>query len=152
MGNQSIRSQLLAVCNQFVTERISTVERAIAHAQASAASETKSSMGDKYDTARAMAQQEADHSRSQLGDAIALKNLLDQCPTQAPGEIVTTGSIVYTSQHRYFIAIPIGPVQIGELTFFVISRMSPIGKLLVGKRAGDQFSWQGNLITIERVL
>lgn len=133
-------------------DRISVLEIAVTNAQASAASETKSSMGDKYETARAMAQQEADHSRSQLGEAIALKNLLDQCPAKAPGETVSTGSIVYTNQHRYFIAIPIGAVQIGEHTFFVISRMSPIGKLLMGKRAGDQFAWQGNPITIERVL
>lgn len=146
-----VRIELMTICLQFVGDRINNLEKAIDHAQASAASETKSSMGDKYETARAMAQQEADHSRSQLADAIALKNILDQCPTRPPGEMITTGSMVYTSHHNYFIAIPLGAVQLGDQTFLVISKMSPVGKLLMGKRAGDQFIWQNNLITIQRV-
>ncbi|HQQ97377.1 MAG TPA: hypothetical protein PLX35_08935 [Cyclobacteriaceae bacterium] len=151
MEIQSIRLQLLAVCNRFVAERILAIEHAIAHAQASAAAETKSSMGDKYETARAMAQQEADHSRAQLADAMALRSMLDQYARQTPGDKIKVGSIVYTSQHNYFIAIPVGAVQVGDESFLVISSVSPIGKLLMGKTAGDQITWQGKLITVQRV-
>lgn len=146
-----VRNKLFNVCVNFVNNRINTLQSAIAHAQASAASETKSSMGDKYETARSMAQQEADHSRSQLADAMALKNVLDQCPMQPPGEMITTGSIVYTNHRNYFIAIAIGPVEIDDQTFLVISKMSPVGRLLMGKRAGDQFTWQDKQIIILRV-
>jgi transcription elongation GreA/GreB family factor len=147
----SPRATLLQACNQFVHSRITSLEKAIADAQASAAGETKSSMGDKYETSRAMAQQEADNSRSQLSDALALKSVLDKCPLQSPGHQVVLGSVVYTNQQYYFIAIPAGAIQVVDQTFLAISRISPIGKLLMGKCAGDKISWQGNTITIQSV-
>ncbi len=63
---ESIKTRLLALCHNYVDQRITNSKQAMDDAQAAANEEGKSSAGDKYETGRAMAQIERDKAAQQL--------------------------------------------------------------------------------------
>jgi transcription elongation GreA/GreB family factor len=50
------------------------------------------------------------------------------------------------------LSISAGELKVEETVYFAISPSSPIGKLLVGKKAEDTFVWRGKEIIIDYVL
>ena len=65
---------------------------------------------------------------------------------------IALGSVIKTSSACYFLSISAGKLKDKETEYFAISPSSPIGKLLVGKKAEDFFIWGGKEITIDYVL
>jgi len=131
--------------------RINDINAAKATAQDAILNDTKSSMGDKYETSREMAQQELNRLQNQLQQAEAdlekLKNL-----NLNPTQLVSLGSIVLTKQFDYFISISIGPLKIEDKTIMVISKESPIGSLLMGKKVGDQVPFNDKILEVVQIL
>ena len=146
----SLKKQLLELCHQAVDAKITACISAIALARESSREETKSSAGDKYETARAMIQQEIDKYSLQLRDAEKQKSLLTGIP-ETTDVIIRNGSLVNTNNGIFFISISIGPLVIEKETYLAISPVSPIGALLLGKRKGDTFQFRGNEYRVEEV-
>lgn len=146
-----IKQILLTHCRKVVEERITSAKQAIRMAQESANEESKSSAGDKYETGRAMAQVEIEKGSGQLAEANKIKQALGQVPVNASSPIIQSGSLVYTNQGNYFIAVPAGKVDAAGVAWYVISSASPIGANLMGKRAGDAFPFNRKEMRIERV-
>jgi hypothetical protein len=65
---------------------------------------------------------------------------------------VRSGSLVQTSNGWYYIGIPWGKLMVGTEVCFVISPISPIGKLMIGKSAGESFSWNKQIIEVKQIL
>ena len=112
--------------------------------------ETKSSAGDKYETARAMIQQEIDKYSMQLHDAEKQKALLSGLPV-TEDSIIRNGSLILTNKGNFFISISLGQLTIDNKNYFAISSASPIGAILLNKRKGDTFQFRGNEYQIENV-
>lgn len=106
-------------------------------AQESANSETKSSAGDKYETGRAMAQLERDRHAQLLADAQRMLADLEKINPDATSLIVVPGSLVQTARGSFYISISAGKLTVDGADYFAVSAASPIGALLLGKRAGD---------------
>ena len=132
-----IKEALHAYCLELIRERIERIQREIGLVQSSANEETKSSAGDKYETGRAMAQQEIDLRKRQLLEAETLLNTLFNVKPKASGEVATHGSLVSTSNGIFYLAIGIGLVTYNKNQYYVISPNSPVGKQLMGKKEGD---------------
>ncbi len=66
--------------------------------------------------------------------------------------MVVLGSVVYTSNGNFYIAASIGKVAVENQPFFAISPASPIGKLLLTKKAKETFSLNGNDFTILAII
>ena len=147
-----ISQTLLSRCHSFIDERIATAKAAIQMAQNSANEETKSSAGDKYETGRAMAQLEIEKSSVQLAEAVKQKQVLDHMKLEADTKVVRLGSLVFTSQGIYFVAIPAGKMAIDEITYYAISPASPIGTILMGLKAGASMTFNKKEIVIEKIL
>ena len=113
--------------------------------------EQKSSVGDKYETGRSMAQMEMKKISDQLGKYQSQLQALQKIKTNQITDGVEYGSLVTTSQGSYFISIGIGLLAVEQQKVFCISMASPIGKLLQGRRAGDVVDFQGRKIQIEKV-
>jgi transcription elongation GreA/GreB family factor len=139
-----LKERLFAHCEQYVFDRIKRIQDEIRNAQASANEETKSSAGDKYETGRAMAQLAVERSTQQLAEAEKLLWMLRGLPTAKVSDRVIPGSLVTTSNGVFYVAISLGLVTLEEISCFVVSPDSPIGKLLLGKRLGEAFTWNGN--------
>ena len=81
-----LKQRLVAECKRYVASRIETANQAMINAQKAANEEDKSSVGDKYETGRAMMQIERDKAAQQLDEALKLKNIIDQLPMEKESE------------------------------------------------------------------
>ena len=146
-----IKIRLYNFCFEYAEERILNATEAIKAARDSSTDDTKSSAGDKYETGRAMMQQDIDRQTLQLGEAQKLKGLLERIE---PGKITHTvqnGSLVYTNQGVFYIAISAGITEIDRQNYFIVSAASPIGSQLLKKTAGDKFSFNGKQYEIKSI-
>ncbi|WP_346858455.1 hypothetical protein [uncultured Draconibacterium sp.] len=146
-----IKELLLQKIITLLDQRIELVRIAIESAKESRDNETKSSVGDKYETGRTLMQMEVEKNRIQLNKTENLKHELLQIDTSKKSTIVEFGSIVKTTQNNYFISSALGKIEINNEIYYCISLASPIGKLLHTKQVGDQFSFQGKVNLINEV-
>lgn len=131
--------------------RLKEILAAMDLANDSLVNDTKSSMGDKYETSREMAQQELTRLQQQLKQVENDLTILQLLPAESTN-IVALGSLVVTNQFNYLISISIGQVKFEDEVLMVISKESPIGKLLLGKSRGDKIVFNGNEIIIKDLL
>lgn len=143
--------QLVNSCRLHVEERIARVQTAISDLEEALKLETKCSMGDKYETGRAMLHLEFEKLSGQHDQLARLKKtirLLEQTP---PSAVVGFGSAVETSGSNYIIAIPAGKFVIEGQEYFAVGVNSPIAKVLLGKTEGESFEFNGMKEKIESV-
>lgn len=146
-----LKTQLHAACQQYVQERIEACQHAMHAAQESANSETKSSAGDKYETGRAMAQNERDRNAVQLQQAKQLLGELDRIQPDKPCDTVHPGALVHTSMGRFYISISAGKLTVDGQDYFAVSAAAPVAAALSGKRAGEQAVFNGKPVQIQGI-
>lgn len=134
---KKIKEALIEECNNFIEDRLDTINKIISSNKNALLSETKSSAGDKHETARALLQLEIEKASMQLPSVKKMKETLVRINLQTKHDIIHLGSLIYTNQRNYFLAISVGNLSIDKKEYFVISPSSPIGSLLLGKINGD---------------
>lgn len=137
-----LKQQHYQQLHNLVSEKVEAAKYAIASAKTARDSETKSSVGDKYETGRAMMQAEIDRHEAQLSKALQMQNELKLLNTAKTHTTAAPGSLVLTNRGTYLLSIGLGKLP-GEDNCYAISPGSPIGQLLLGKKAGDTFQLQG---------
>ncbi|MEO1715282.1 MAG: 3-oxoacyl-ACP synthase [Bacteroidota bacterium] len=145
------KSAILAACRSLIQQRIDTIQTRIESLVESRDNETKSSVGDKYETGRAMMQLEIEKSQTQLGEALKLKAQLDQLPIDRAFTVVAPGCLVLTNKGPFFISVGLGKVQVDGQTCFCISAEAPIAKALRGKQAGEQIEFNGQTFSVKQL-
>lgn len=146
-----IKSRLYNFCLDFANERILTASEAIKAARDSSNDDTKSSAGDKYETGRAMMQQDIDRQTLQLGEAQKLKLLLTKIDPEKITDTVQNGSLVFTNQGIFYIAISAGLIKIDNQNYLIVSAASPIGTQLLTKAKGSKFQFNNRPYEISSV-
>ncbi len=147
-----MKKELHQACLAELQTRIDRIRLAVEEIQAAANEETKSSAGDKFETGRAMMQQEKDKMAHQLAINVSWKNQLNLLNPAETKEVVAIGSLVITKEGKYYLSIPLGKLKLAGQTYFAISLASPIGKALLNKKAGDEIVFQQRKISILRIL
>ena len=147
----SIKQQLYNQCLEFVDNRLLTIKNTIRGIQESLLSETKSSAGDKHETGRAMLQLEREKAGNQLAKINKLKEILYKIDIDNISKTIGLGSVIFTTQANYFIAISAGELKVDNSKFYAISPNTPIGQLLIGKTVGDLVAFRSNSFIIENV-
>lgn len=147
-----IKQQLHNLCRAYLDGNIQNAEAVIADAREAARNETKSSAGDKYETAREMMQQDIDLNNARLLQLRRQIDVLDRIAIDTASNIIIPGSIVTTTLGNYFIAISAGKLVVDGKIYYAISIDSPLGAQLKGKKAGDEFIINGKKGTISDVL
>lgn len=148
----SIKTALHQRCLTLAEDKIASLQHILKETQQAANNETKSSAGDKHETGRAMAQLETEKLTAQLSEALNIKQNLAQINPTITSNMVVLGSVVYTNNVNFYIAASIEKVAVENQPFFAISPASPIGKLLLTKKAKETFSLNGNDYTILSVI
>jgi transcription elongation GreA/GreB family factor len=147
-----LKAGLYQHCVTYVQSRINSISDTIASAQQSANEETKSSAGDKYETGRAMLQQETDRNTGLLNEANKLMGVLNRISTIATSARAEVGSVVITNNGAFYLAVSAGSVVINNQNYFLVSQASPVGLKLTGSKAGDEFALNGKTYQIKEVL
>ena len=147
-----IKERLYRKCEAFIDKRLLTVQNAINEIQKALQSETKSSAGDKHETGRAMLQLEREKAGLQLAEIQKTKEFLFRIDAKKTSDIVCLGSIVYTSQVNYYLAISAGEIEDDHKKYYAISPSTPIGKILLSKHVGDQIEFRGQKNDIVKII
>lgn len=142
---------LIDACEAYVELKLQTVQKAIDDLEAALKLETKCSMGDKYETGRAMLHLEFEKLAGQYEEFKKLRKTVRLIPEVTNEKTVTFGSVVKTSQANYFIAIPAGEIVAEEEKYYAVGANAPIAKVLSGKKTGDDVTFNGRQIHIEEV-
>jgi len=148
---QDLKASLYQLCLKFIEERIQTAETALQQAREASNDDTKSSAGDKYETSREMMQQDIDRNKRLLIDAEQNQMVLSSINETQHSEEARQGSLVITDQGSFYLSISAGQLHLNNETYFAISAVSPIGKLLLGKQKGDKFDFNGKKYAIKEV-
>lgn len=137
---------------EHIDQRIQASEKAVKAAQDSANNESKSSAGDKYETGRAMAQNDRDMYALQLLQAKSERGMLEKIRFDEETKVIRPGALAETSMGAFMIAVSIGVATIGTQKVMIISPQSPIGEVLMGKSEGDSFEFRGKAFKITAVI
>lgn len=142
-----MKEQICHTVLQFLNQKIINIRKTILSTQKVRNNEIKSSVGDKYETGRAMMQNELEKQALLLQQYQIQKANILKIQNMKSYDEIGFGSLVLTNQGNYLIAIGIGRVE----KFSVISILSPLGKAFRGLKSGDMFIFQNKEYKINSV-
>lgn len=148
----NLKQQLHQLCAEQIRQRISDAETAIAEARKASENDTKSSAGDKYETGRAMMQQDIDLNSRQLLEARKMQAQLQQINPNTNHQFAQAGSLVETDQGDFYLSVSAGALLVDGKNYYAISTASPMGLQLKGKQAGESFMLNGKAFQVLKVL
>lgn len=153
MKNSVIKKKLFNLCKEYVAQRIATAKNAMDIAQKAASEESKTSMGDKYETSKALMHIEKDKAAGQLSEAIKLDRVLNEIQTiSTNNDKVDLGNLVLTTNGNFYISISVGKLTVANNDYFVISLASPVGQLLYGLKVGEEMSFNKRTARILEII
>ncbi len=151
-NTKETKQKLYKACLDFVDNRFQTIQNSINEIQESLTYETKSSAGDKHETGRAMLQLEREKAGHQLAEIQKTKEHLSKIDIEIYSKTIGLGSLVYTTQFNYFIAISAGELVLDSESFYAISAATPIAQLLISKTVGDEIEFKNAKIKIMQII
>lgn len=132
------KSLLINSIKLKLSEKIQNFEKLISETRASS-NDTKSSMGDKYETGREMLQQEINNLQIQLNEILKQKDFLKTVLPKASDK-AEKGAIVKTEKGLFFISVSLGEIKVENEKIICISPESPLAKAMNGKQKNEVFS------------
>ena len=145
------KHQIVEYLQQRLDKKISELKSSVETLTEARNNEDKCTVGDKYETGRAMAQMELEKSQALLTQTENMKTALSRIDLQRKIKSVEFGSLVQTNRGNYFFAIPYGKIEVDGETIFCLSPVSPVAKALAGEKTGDSTLFQGQEIQIGKI-
>jgi hypothetical protein len=143
-----LKLNLFQICRDKIISKTDALEAAIEEAKLSAQQETKSSVGDKYETGRAMMHLEIEKYTVQLFQWKKILEDLNKIDLQLSSSFIMKGSLIHTDQGNYFISVALGKIILDGSTYYAVSDESPVGKILIGKKKSDKIEFNQKFISI----
>lgn len=134
-----LKNEILKACIYELNQKIDIINKEFASYQNSVANETKSTAGDKHDTARSMMQLEQEKMGAQLESLKLQKKILDSIDLSKPSNLL--GNLIETDKGTFFISIFSKPVVIENKEYIPVSYKAPIGSLLIQTPVGKSFTF-----------
>ncbi len=145
---QKIFSHYLLTANT----KVSLLQQTLADLKDSGANETKSTAGDKHETALAMLQIEQANKRTQLQEALQQKAAIEKLEKITNTSKVVQGSLVKTSKGYFYISVALGKAVIDDILVMAISPQSPLGAKLMGLSTRKSVDINGNQYLVKEIL
>lgn len=137
MDHRTLKKDIVAHCIQVVSQKLDDLKKELILVQESANSDTKSSMGDKYETGREMVMQEKGKLEGQRGLLLKQLTIFKAIDLEKKFSKVELGSLVLTKQATYFISTALGMEEVSGQKIFVISAGAPIAQAMLDKTEGE---------------
>ena len=147
----NIKPKIHSAFLEVIENKIFLLQQTLADLKESGANETKSTAGDKHETALAMLQIEQANNRAQLQDALEQRSVLTNINPDNITSKVTSGSLLKTNRGHFYISVALGKLNIEGNVITAISLQSPLGAILMGKVALDSVTVNGNIFFIESI-
>lgn len=141
--------KILTLVKTKIADKIQKFERLIEETRASN-NDTKSSMGDKYETGREMLQQEINNLQRQLNECLQQQSLIQKIAGDAASK-VQQGALVKTDKGLFYIAASVGEITVENQKVMTVSTESPLVKAMAGLTQGQNFFVNTVSQTIEQI-
>lgn len=135
------KEDLLFNLKEIVQSKIIELEQLIADLRRSN-NETKSSMGDKYETGREMLAQQINHLQNQLKVQLELQNSLAKISTESSTKI-SQGALVQTDKAWFYISVGLGQMDWNQSSIYAVSVDAPLVKAMWNLSVNDEFQFNG---------
>jgi hypothetical protein len=122
---------------QLINDKISLLENKLKELKDIGSNETKSTAGDKHETALAMIQIEQENTRKQLKDALEQKALFEKIDPLKTAASIHKGSLIKTNHGYLFLSIALGKAKLEDMIVTALSPQSPLGIKLIGLQKND---------------
>lgn len=137
------KSKILTHCKKVLQERKANLEDSLRELKEAVEGEEKSTAGDKHDTARAMIHLEQEKLGKQLKNLEEETLRLARISPESRADAVQIGSFIETNKANYFIGPSLGKLRLDDSIVFAISLQAPLTQVMMGKRVGETFSFNG---------
>lgn len=149
--NISFKQQIKVNGIRLLQERMDVAERAMREAQEAANREEKSSAGDKFETARAMAQSDKERNARQLEAARQQYMQLQTIVSDVIRDSMVPGAVARIGDAYYFLSVGLGSADVEGRKVWYLSAQAPLSNVLLHRKAGDTVVIQGKSCRIEEV-
>lgn len=148
---QQFKQKVFQHYQQLLDDKIASLQKILDDLKESGTNETKSTAGDKHETALAMLQIEQANKRAQMQELLEQKAVLNKIdPTVIPVQ-VTNGTLLQTNKGYFFMSVALGKALIDNITVIALSAQSPLGKILMGLKKGAVASFNQTQYIIEEI-
>lgn len=134
---------------QLINEKFNALQLILNELNDSAKNETKSTAGDKHETALAMLQIEQENTRNKLKEIKEQKLQLDRIDINLKSEKIIKGSLIKTNHGYLFLSIALGKITVENQQIIALSPQSPLGLKLVGAKINDEIELNNLKYVIE---
>ncbi len=146
-----IKQQIHGHFIDTINNKILMLQKTLADLKESGSNETKSTAGDKHETALAMLQIEQANIRVQLQDALEQRSALLTINSDIITVKILPGSYVKTNKGNFYISVALGKLSINGETIMAISPQSPLGAKLIGTCVGDTVTINSNAFLVVNI-
>ena len=135
------KQELVEYMIGLLDERMQVAWAAMEAAQDSANDQSKSSAGDKYETARSMGQLDRNMHARQYEQVRQERVILERIGETEKVMRGAVGALLETTAGWFFISVSLGAVVFNGQTILAVSSSSPVGLSFLGKEAGGEFQF-----------
>jgi transcription elongation GreA/GreB family factor len=118
-----------------IADKIQTLEKFV-HFTKEASKDIKKTP--KYDSVREEAHEEIYQMQRQLAELHKLQNGMARV-LNSEMSVIQLGSLVNTNKARFYISVSLGEFFFEGDRMYAISEESPMAKMMIGKKVGDEF-------------
>ncbi len=138
-----LKEKIHGACRQILEDKINALQHNLQELYHSAANETKSTAGDKHETALAMLQIEQENKRKQLKELQLQQVAFNKIDPAHISVEILNGALVETNKGYFFISVALGKIMVEEFSVYALSPTSPLGQKMRGLRAGNSVEVNG---------
>lgn len=136
---------------QIINDKVNMLQKVLEDLKESGSNETKSTAGDKHETALAMLQIEQANTRGQLQELLLQKAAFEKIDPTLSASMIVNGSLIKTNRGFLFISIALGKAVLENITVMALSPQSPLGQKLMGLKTGEVAAINNTEYVIESI-
>ena len=122
---------------QVLQDKITKLQQVLADLKESGANETKSTAGDKHETALAMLQIEQANTRGQLQEILNQQAAFKKIDPEVVASLIMNGSLIKTDKGYFFMSVALGKAVVDDVSVIALSPQSPLGQKLMGLQTNN---------------
>ncbi len=148
MDKSEIKREIIFLCKSEIEKKIELHTKAMQDAQ-DTANKYKGAMESRYDTFKEEAQQRRDSHARQIDISLKQKSILMNLNNQLKTN-VEFGSVIETEDTLYFICFFITEdnLSVHGKELITLREDTPLGQILMGKKAGEAVKFNSQTINI----
>ena len=143
--------ELQAYCVSIVKNKCDLLKKQILAHKQDLETASKSSAGDKHETARAMIHLEQEKLGFQYQQVFKQLKMLSQCDVYKHATI-QSGSLILTDKALIYISVALGKIHFKNQLVYVISPVSPLAQVFLNANATQTLSFQGTPYVVLEIM